>query len=102
MDGRFKTNVAKYPVCMFFPKSWQFRVTLHCQEDKYDKPGWDRRPPLVLSPPIQESFIRMDIKTLLWWRSFRKSTGDVGTRDKEVLNKRHSIEYPRVWSTQLA
>jgi hypothetical protein len=49
----------------------------------------------MLSPPIQESFIGMDIKTLLWQRSFRKRIGDVCTKGNEVLNGRCSIEYPR-------
>ncbi len=39
----------------------------------------------------------MDIKTLLWWRSFRKSIGDIGTKDNEVLDGRCSIEYPRTY-----
>ncbi len=49
----------------------------------------------MLSPPIQESFIGMAIKSLLWRRSFLKSIGDVGTEDNEVLDGRCSVEYPR-------
>ena len=61
-------------------------MSLHGRVDWDDKSRWDGRLFLMVSPPVDEGFVGMDVEALLWWWSFGKSVGDISAEDEKVFS----------------
>jgi hypothetical protein len=77
---------------MFLPEAWGFWMTLHGRKNWDDVTVRYWRQLFMFDPPLIESTVWADEKSLFWGWGFSKRIGDIHARYQKVLSGSNSVK----------